>query len=72
MNYPLGAEHDPAAPWNDTEKYKYCFNGCNLEPHEQEDPMIIDGEVYCDRCGDRLMTLKLYDPVSYKTKQLHI
>jgi len=70
-NLPLGADFESDAPWNDTGRYIYCeLCNCMLQPHEQEDPMIIDHDVLCDMCAEKLITLKRFDPVSEKTKKL--
>lgn len=57
----------PDAPWNDTGLYRYCYNGCDLTPCEQEDPCIIEGKPYCDWCAEKIMRICT---VSDKTKNL--
>ena len=69
-NLPWGAEFDISAPWNDTGKYKYCYNGCELTPYEQEDTIMIDGRPYCDWCASERIRRKKCDPVSDKTHKL--
>ena len=57
----------PDAPWNDNGLYKYCYNGCELTPGEQEDPIFLDGQPHCDRCASAKMKLLT---VSDKTEKL--
>ena len=66
-NLPWGAEFEPDAPWLDRGAYYFCHNGCNLTPYEREDPIIIEGQPYCDRCAANRIKL---ETVSDKTKKL--
>lgn len=57
---PWGAEHDPSAPWNDSDTYLEC-GACykELSEGEQDDPIFIEGRCLCDRCADNLTLLRM-------------
>ena len=71
MSLPIGTQHDPAAPWNETGNWNVCK--CCGEPFDEEDPCIIDGHVFCDHCASDVMQLRFdgyIEEVSVKTKKL--
>ena len=74
----LGDDYFSDAPWNEG-KYIYC-DRCDdyLEPHEQADPMLIDGFPVCDRCMNKITAIRIdqkiweieYDKLPGRVKHL--
>jgi transcription initiation factor IIE alpha subunit len=75
MNSQLSTPGDPSAPWNENNEHLFECRACKnvLNKGESGDPIIIDGEPFCDRCASDLTQLRFDETissVSEKTKRL--
>jgi transcription initiation factor IIE alpha subunit len=66
MNSQLSTITDKSAPWNENNEHLFECRVCGriLNKFEAEEPIVIDGDEYCDRCASDLVQLRFDEFIS--------